>query len=86
MKIGRENHNCKDRFLREKTLYTSLSEKNYSDVISNREFDWFSPSFSLEEKGYLYKSRGDVEIASISGGCNRTIFNRLPAVDVDLIW
>ena len=26
------------------------------------------------EERYLYKSRDDVEIATISGGCKRTIF------------
>ena len=28
----------------------------------------------VEEKGYLYKLRDDIEIAGISGGCNRAIF------------
>ena len=59
----------------EKRGCTSLSEKDYNGaIITYQEFDCFSPSFSLEEKGYLYKSRDDVELASISGGCNHTIF------------
>jgi len=60
---------------REKGGCISLSKKDYSGaVISDQVFDYFSSPFSLEEKGYLYKSRDDVEVASISGGCNRTKF------------
>ena len=67
-KNGKKNHG-------KKRWCTIHSEKDYCGVvISDQEFDCFSFSFSLEEKEYLYKLRDDVEVASISGGCNRTIF------------
>ena len=76
--MERENYNKTQERQKnhgKKRWCTIHSEKDYSDaVISDQKFDCFPPSFSLEEKGYLYKLRDDVEIASISGGCNRTIF------------
>ena len=108
--MGRENHNRKDRFLCEKTqerkklrgeerMYQSFKEGYTGAVIRDREFNCFSPPSRwrrMEEKEYLYKSKDDIELASISSGCNhcfkyrpsqtryRHISRFLPAADT--IW
>ena len=81
--MGRENHNRKDRFLREKTREREKTTWRRGDeLIFKRRITVVSlqmirslivPPPSLAEKEYLYKLRDDVQVADISGGCNRMI-------------
>ena len=85
VKIERENHNRKNRFLPEKTRVQEKITRRREDALVFKKriivlllqvigSSIISPSLLVEEKGYFYKLKDDVEVVNISGGCIRTIF------------